>query len=43
MSIYSVKGKGWRYDFTLEGTRHTKGWFKRKRDAQKAAMEKRRN
>jgi hypothetical protein len=37
MSIYSVKGKGWRYDFTLEGTRHTKGWFKRKQDAQKAA------
>ena len=36
MSIYSVKGKGWRYDFTLEGTRHTKGWFKRKQDAQKA-------
>jgi integrase len=37
MSIYSVKGKGWRYDFTLERTRYTKGWFKRKRDAQKAA------
>ena len=37
MSIYSVKGKGWRYDFILEGTRYTKGWFKRKQDAQKAA------
>jgi integrase len=41
MSVYLVKGKGWRYDFNLEGTRHTKGWFKRKRDAQKAATERR--
>ena len=37
MSIYSVKGKGWRYDFILEGTRYTKGWFKTKKAAQKAA------
>jgi site-specific recombinase XerD len=36
MSVYSVKGKGWRYDFTLMGTRHTKGWFKTKKDAQAA-------
>ena len=41
MSVYSVKGKGWRYDFTLKGTRHTKGWFKRKRDAVKAETERR--
>lgn len=40
MSVYSVKGKGWRYDFTLEGTRHTRGWFQRKRDAVKAEMER---
>jgi integrase len=41
MSVYSVKGKGWRYDFTLKGTRHTRGWFKRKRDAVKAETERR--
>ncbi len=23
MSVYSVKGKGWRYDFTLKGHRYT--------------------
>lgn len=36
MSIYSVKGKGWRYDFTLKGIRHTEAWFKTKKDASKA-------
>ena len=28
MSVYSVKGKGWRYDFTLKGIRYTEAWFK---------------
>jgi integrase len=41
MSIYSVKGKGWRFDFTSKGTRHTKGWFKRKLDAIKAETQRR--
>ena len=41
MSIYSVPGKGWRYDFTLQGTRHTKGWFKTKRAAKKAETKRR--
>ena len=36
MSIYLVKSKGWRYDFTQKGTRHTKGWFKTKKDANAA-------
>ena len=36
MSVYSVKGKGWRFDFTLQGTRHTEAWFKTKRAARKA-------
>ncbi len=36
MSVYSVKGKGWRYDFTLKGTRHTEAWFKTKREARQA-------
>ncbi len=36
MSIYLVKGKGWRYDFTLNGTRHTEAWFKTKTEAKQA-------
>ena len=36
MSVYFVKGKGWRYDFTLNGTRHTEAWFKTKKEARKA-------
>ena len=36
MSVYSVKGRGWRYDFTLEGTRHTEAWFKTKAEAKRA-------
>jgi len=43
MSVYLVKGKGkgWRYDFTLKGTRHTEAWFKTKKAATKAEAEKR--
>jgi integrase len=41
MSVYSVKGKGWRYDFTLKGIRHTEAWFKTKADARKAEVERR--
>jgi integrase len=33
MSVYSKKGKGWRYDFTLTGQRYTEAWFPNKRDA----------
>ena len=36
MSVYSVKGRGWRYDFTLKGTRHTGAWFKTKAEAKAA-------
>ena len=36
MSIYLVKGKGWRYDFTLNGIRHTNAWFKTKTEAKEA-------
>jgi len=36
MSLYFVKGKGWRYDFTLKGKRYTKTWFKTKREAKQA-------
>jgi hypothetical protein len=36
MSVYSVKGKGWRYDFTLKGERHTEAWFKTRKEAAQA-------
>lgn len=36
MSIYSVKGKGWRYDFTHEGTRVTGAGFRTKAEARRA-------
>jgi integrase len=36
MSVYFVKGKGWRYDFTLKGIRHTEAWFKTKTEAKQA-------
>ncbi len=41
MSVYSVKGKGWRYDFTLKGERYSKTWFKTKTDAKQAEAERR--
>jgi len=41
MSVYSVTGKGWRYDFTHKGTRHTEAWFKTKKEAQRAEAQKR--
>lgn len=41
MSVYSVKGRGWRYDFTTKGQRHTEAWFKTKREATKAENERR--
>jgi hypothetical protein len=36
MSEYLVKGKGWRYDFTMKGTRYTNAWFQTKKDALQA-------
>ena len=41
MSVYSIKGKGWRYDFTLEGIRHTEAWFKTKTEARQAEAKRR--
>lgn len=41
MSVYSVKGKGWRYDFTLKGIRYTEAWFKTKTEAKQAEAQKR--
>ena len=41
MSVYFVPRKGWRYDFTLKGTRHTGSWFKTKTEAKDAESKKR--
>ncbi len=43
MSTHSKDGKGlkWRYDFSLNGIRYTKAWFKTKREAKKAEAKKR--
>jgi len=36
MSVYFLKRKGWRYDFTLNGIRYTNAWFETKTKAKKA-------
>jgi integrase len=41
MSVYSVKGKGWRYDFILYGVRYTSNWFKIKGEAKDAETDRR--
>lgn len=41
MSTYFVKGKGWRYDFTLKGIRYTEAWFETKKSAKRAEADKR--
>jgi len=40
MSVYSAR-KGWRYDFTLNGTRYTGAGFETKRDAKQAEAKRR--
>ena len=41
MSVYLLKGKGYRYDFTLNKQRYTQAWFKTKREAKQAESERR--
>jgi integrase len=41
MSNYFVKGKGWRFEFQMNGTRYTKGFFKSERRAKKAELKRR--
>jgi integrase len=41
MTAYFVKGKGWRFEFQMNGTRHTKGFFKSERRAKKAELKRR--
>jgi len=41
MSVYLVKGKGWRYDFILKRTRYTETWFETKTKAKQAEAKRR--
>ena len=41
MSVYFVRGNGYRFDFTVNGRRYTSGYFKKKGDAKKAEAKKR--
>jgi integrase len=41
MSVYSVKGKGYRYDFTLKGIRHSGAWYPKRQDAKQAEAKRR--
>jgi len=40
MSIYFQKGRGWKHDFTLNGNRYTSRYFKTKREAKLAEIQK---
>ena len=40
MSVYSVKNRGWRYDFIIQGIRHTEAGYKTKRQAKQAEAQK---
>ncbi len=41
MSVYFKKGRGWRYDFTIKGKRHTEAWFETKLQAKQAEARRR--
>ncbi len=41
MSVYFKKGRGWRYDFTTNGKRHTEAWFETKLQAKRAEAQRR--
>jgi len=41
MGVYLVKEKGWRYDFMMNGERHTKAYFQTKKEATAAEHRKR--
>jgi hypothetical protein len=41
MSVYHVKGKGWRYDFQMKKERHTEAYFEKKTDAKQAEAKRR--
>jgi len=41
MSVYFIKARGWRFDFTLKGVRQTQAWFKTKTEAKQAEAKRR--
>ncbi|HOI94541.1 MAG TPA: site-specific integrase [Syntrophobacter fumaroxidans] len=41
MSVYLVKGKGWRYEFELDGARYTHSFYRTKREAKNASTKRR--
>jgi integrase len=41
MSIYFQKGRGWKHDFTLNGTRYTSRYFKTRKEVKRAERQKR--
>jgi hypothetical protein len=41
MSVYQVKGKGWRYDFWMKGVRYADQWFTTKKEGQAAEAKRR--
>lgn len=41
MSVYFIKKKGWRYDFTRKGIRYTESGFKTKKEARQAEAKER--
>ncbi|MFA4902253.1 MAG: tyrosine-type recombinase/integrase [Desulfobaccales bacterium] len=41
MSVYFQKGRGWKHDFTLNGQRYTSRYFKTKKEAKQAEIQKR--
>ncbi len=41
MGVYLVKGKGWRYDFMIEGKRYSGTWYQTKQKAKSAESERR--
>ena len=40
MSVFFVKGKGWRYEFILKGKRYSKAWFATKSEAKRASIKR---
>lgn len=41
MGVYSIKRKGWRFEFTLNGIRHTSAIYKTRAEARKAEAKRR--
>ncbi len=41
MSVYFKKGRGWRYDFMINGKRYTEAWFETKLQAKQAEAKQR--